>query len=221
MTHPFYVIFATGNEGKYWHAVHEFSRYKFGGVGLLRKQLNLPETEKTVVDIAVQKVIEAFRQLRQPVFSLDGGFYINAFNGQPGVFCNPFLNAVGIEGIVKTVNSKRPFAFPGTINLQNSNIETVLNFKDPRACYFLDALAYMDSTLTQPKIFVSERYGFIADKPKGLTLLYAWSDLWKIFIPCESKKTLAEMTNQEFQDYSSKEPFVFRDFFDWLKGYLN
>jgi len=194
------IYFATQNRGKFSHLSKALSKY---GIHVIRADLNLPEPsdellkqDKRVIErllemehkpeqlceIARNKVLTAYRQIKKPCVALDAGFYIDSLNGFPGAYVNVVLKHPegGIEIILDLVKGK------------------------PRDCQFINVLAYTDEELyPEPKYFLSVSKGSLSETARGkIKEDMAWSKLNLIFIPEEiNSKTLAEMTYEEYNEY--------------------
>ncbi len=129
--------------------------------------------------IARSKVLTAYNQLEKPCVALDAGFYIRALNGFPGAFVNVALKTeeFGIEGILRELEGKS------------------------RECRFVNCLAYLDDSLTEPILFESHVPGSLSEERRGEKRDYHWSELFFVFIPEGYSKTLAEMSPEEFQGF--------------------
>lgn len=193
------IYFATTNQGKVGTLNSGLSKY---GIKALQAPLNLkepsdevPRTIEAVQEllkqhhdparlfgIAKSKVLAAYDQLRKPCVALDAGFYIHSLNGFPGAFVNVALKTegFGIEGILREVKGK------------------------PRECKFINCLAYIDDSLSEPVFFESRVPGRLSEEPRGEKRDYHWSKLFFIFIPEGYQKTLAEMSPEEFQEFRTE-----------------
>jgi len=168
------IYFATTNAGKYITLKGDLARH---GINLLHVRLELEEPRSDDLnEIAKAKVLFAYKEIGAPCIALDAGFYIHALNGFPGSYVNVALNQIGIDGLLTLVQGKK------------------------RSCEFRSSLAYYDGQNT-PKFFESAVQGKIAEQPRGKMAPHAWSTLFKIFIPENVEKTLAEMTDDEFASW--------------------
>lgn len=162
------IIFATSNEKK----VISAQKY-FQTVELVHHKCNLVEPRaESLEEIATQKVMQAYEEVKSPCFCVDSGFYIVSLNGWPGSFINFNLEKLGLPGILKLL-----------VEIEN------------RQAYFKDCLAYYDGK--QIKYFYGYSEGTIAKDITNIDVPRQWSTLWKIFIPLNHDKTLAEMTEAE------------------------
>lgn len=147
--------------------ITEFTRLL--GRNIEGKTLELPEIQSTDVrEVAQAKAEAAYAQLGTPVFVDDTGLYINAWNQLPGALIAWFLDNVGNEGIIK-----------------------MLEGWADRSARVVTALGYCDENGS--RVFVGELAGSIAEAPKGENG-FGYDP---IFIPQNTTKTFAEMTDTE------------------------
>ncbi|MEK6858047.1 MAG: non-canonical purine NTP pyrophosphatase [Nanoarchaeota archaeon] len=186
------LYYATTNFGKFQSLQKEFDKYN---VNLYHAVLSIPEIRSDYVDdVAKEKVIRAYKIVKQPVVVNDAGLYINSLKGFPKAYVSFALETIGLEGILKLVEGK------------------------DRTCEFRHCLAYKDSSLIEPVTFVSHVQGKLADSIRGEMQPHLWSKLGLIFIPNGVNKTLAEMSEKEYLSWSAhadgtKES---RMFADWI-----
>jgi XTP/dITP diphosphohydrolase len=172
------IYFATKNRGKVNSVRNALSRY---GIEIVQIPLDMPEPRSDdLQEIAREKVLFAYEQIQKPCIALDAGFYIDSLNGFPKTFVNLALETIGIDGILKLVEGK------------------------PKTCEFRNCLAYMDENLSEPVYFESRVSGELSENPRGVIEDYAWSELFLIFIPEGTNKTLAEMTFDEYQAWRAQ-----------------
>lgn len=188
------VIFATGNKGKITTAKEYFNKMK---VDLVCQEFEASEPELNDLEfIAESKVRQAYEQIKKPCFTVDGGFYIEGYPGSPnfpGAFANrQALDVIGIDGILK-------------------NMKGIKN----RKCYTKECLAYYDGK--KLKIFWGKTIGTLTDKPIG-NEPGIWSDFWKIFIPQNCNKTLAQMDSFERVYRRDSHTECFEEFLKWYKS---
>ena len=140
--------------------------------------MDLPEPRsESLREIARSKVKYAYKEIGKPCVALDAGFYIDSLKGFPKTFVNPALNTIGIDGILKLVEDKG------------------------RECEFRDCLAYMDYGMEDPLYFESSTRGMLAEERRGKRKKNRWSDLHLVFIPDGKEKTIAEMTDEEHDEW--------------------
>jgi XTP/dITP diphosphohydrolase len=167
--------FATTNNGKFVFLQKMLSEY---GITLEQVPLALPEPRSDdLKEIAREKVLFAFSQLKRPCIALDAGFYVHSLNGFPGAFSNFALRTVGVDGILKLAEGK------------------------PKSCEFRNCLAYMDSSLAEPEFFFFGVSGILSDSKRGRLSQHDWSEFSYIFIPEGKTETLAEMNPKEREDW--------------------
>lgn len=140
---------------------------------------DIPEPQgRSIVDIAEQKALLAYRQLRQPVVVEDSGFYIDALNGFPGPYVKYVLDTIGLDGLMRLVAGKTD-----------------------RGCRFVSAVSLVDA---QGKVhtFVDESstVGTLAEIAAA-----AREDMQslisRLFIPQDFNKPLAAMSPTELNAY--------------------
>jgi len=185
------IYYATGNPGKVKSLAREMERYN---INVIQIGLDIPEPRSDdVQEIADKKVIYAYSKIRCPVVALDAGFYIDSLNGFPRAFVNFALDTIGLEGILKLTEGK------------------------DRRCEFRECLAYLDNNMT-PKYFTGHVRGMLATEERGIVKKEQWSKLWMVFIPDGTDKTLAEMTQEEYnawREISRAETSPSRQFAEW------
>ncbi|MDP3981947.1 MAG: non-canonical purine NTP pyrophosphatase [bacterium] len=165
------IRFATTNRGKAESMRKVLAPYD---IELLQVDIELPEFRTADIRmIAEGKVRFAHEQINMPVIAQDSGFLIFSLNGFPGSFVKFVLETIGLEGLLELMRDK------------------------PRQCEFREALAYWDGGEDGPIFFEDVIPGFLTEKPRGDLPRDAWSALWLLFIPEGQKKTLAEMTPEE------------------------
>jgi len=171
------IIFITTNRGKYLSAKNVLRKYK---IKVVQKKLEIPEPRGTLEEIAIFKAKYAFKLVREPLITMDAGFFIPSLGGFPKMFVNFVLSTIGLEGILKLLEGKE------------------------RKCEFREVLCYLESLRKRPKLFKRKVEGEIAKRPLGQLKPYNWSKLHLIFIPEGEKKTLAQMTKKEFLEFKRK-----------------
>lgn len=166
------VFFATTNKGKINSISSVLSKFD---IEVIQEPLEIPEIRsENLKDIAVQKVIYAFKHIKKPVIAIDAGFYIRSIGGFPQMYVNFALKTIGLDGILKLTKDQN------------------------KSCEFKNCLAFLDNTLKDPIIFEETIRGNLAEKIRGKKQDYFWSDLFFVFIPEGKEKTLAEMTPEEY-----------------------
>lgn len=169
------IYFATGNKGKVKTLRNSFSNFD---IDIIHRPFDFDEPRsENLRKIARQKVMDAHKEIQKPTLAQDSGFYINSLDGFPKTLVNHSLETIGIDGILKLLEGKE------------------------KKCEFKNCLAYFDDNHEEPKYFESIVRGRISEEKRGNNPDYAWSKLFLIFIPEGRKKTLAEMSPKEFEDW--------------------
>lgn len=122
-------------------------------------------------EIAIYKAKQAYEQIKTPVVVEDTALTINALGKLPGPFIKWFEIAMGLDGIC---------ALAGRY--------------DERSAYATNVHVYFDGKVT--KVFEGRLNGRISSSPKG-SVGFGFNP---IFIPESQTKTLAEMSEAEFQE---------------------
>ncbi len=168
------VYFVTSNLGKVNTAKRLLSKYN---INLRHVSLDMSEPRSfDLREIAHAKARIAFSKLHKPCIVQDSGFYIKSANGFPRTFVNFGLATVGIKGMLKLAEGK------------------------DRSCSFKSCLTYCESPARKID-FITVNRGTLADRPRGKPKWWHWAKLFQIFIPEGSRKTLAEMSKKEYEDW--------------------
>lgn len=187
------ITYVTGNYGKYIYIKEKFEKYDIN-INFANIDIDEPDINDISI-ISKEKAKKAFEKIKSPVFVIDCGFYIKDYPDNPN-YPGAFVKRSGVA----------------------SNIEKLLrdmsNVND-RYCYFLDCLTYYDGKeYTQ---FYGKCEGYLSYEPKGNYLKKAKSNLWYVFIPKNSFKTLAEMTDDERNNRSDEQTSATINFINWIK----
>jgi len=188
------LYYVTSNANK----VHTLQRsFNSGEVSIAQVSLQLPESRSfEVKEIAIEKIIFAYHQLRRPVIAMDAGFYIPTLKGFPRTYVHFALETIGIAGILKLV----------------AGLE--------RGCEFQECLAYLGPNDPEPKLFFGRFKGRLAAQPTGTMAEHLWSELSLIFIPENESKTLAEMDLAEYEKWyetAAQNNAADRQFVAWFR----
>ena len=186
------IIFVTGNKGKQKSAQKAFEN---SDVKLSCYEYDYDEPKVNDIDfITESKVKQAYEKVGKPCISIDAGFYIRSYPGDPnfpGAFPKRnLLDTMGVKGLLK-------------------NMEGV----EDRYCYFKQCLAYYDGE--DLKFFYSISKGELTKEIRGEDTYEKWSDLWYVFIPEPYNKTLAEMTKDERENRIKTDTSSLDKFRDW------
>lgn len=103
----------------------------------------VPELQGEALEIAKEKVMVAYNQVKKPVLVEDTSLCYNAYKGLPGPYIKWFLKSVGPEGLAKMVSA----------------------FEDKTA-YAMCIIAYMAPDLKEPELFIGKTPGKIVE-PRG------------------------------------------------------
>lgn len=188
------IIFVTHNKGKI-----ESAKKQLEGVDFKVFEYDLEEPRSDDISyISEYKVKEAYNLVNKPCISLDCGFWIDELDGFPRAFVNFALDTIGIEGILKLMEGK-----------------------ENRACRFTECLSYYDGKKLHQ--FMGKHEGILSDKILGKDTSKKWSDLWYIWKPLGSEKTMAEMTDEERENKKRDKSSVqaMSEFAKWYKGGKN
>jgi len=190
------IIFATGNKGK----VATLERHLAGHdlhVSVTQRPLELIEPQATTAaEVARVKARQAYDQTQQPVLVDDSSFHIYALGGFPGPYIKYMLETVGADGIVKFMEGK-----------------------EDRRAYATSTLAFVDGNGELHEFSAQEEDGVIADRVYE-SINEGWGDLWKIYIPAGSKKTLSQMATDEIAtQHAQNGKSAYAQFCEWLKAY--
>lgn len=149
------------------------------GIDLIHVAEEVPENQSgTFEEVVCEKVQHAFRIAKGPVISTDSGIAIPALNGFPGTLTRPVLEQLGIDRIIRMLE-------PG----------------EDRTCYFQTALGFMDAHLQHPMVFSKTgEYGTLTHEKRG-SVTEERHSIWQVFVPKGQSKTIAEMTEEEMQEY--------------------
>ena len=96
------IVFVTHNKGKIASANKQLEGVNFK---VFEYELEEPRSDD-IKYISKYKVIEAFKLVNKPCISLDCGFWIDELDGFPRAFVNFALDTIGIEGILKLMETK-------------------------------------------------------------------------------------------------------------------
>ncbi len=129
---------------------------------------------RDVGEIAKYKIMDASKVINDHLIAEDSGFYIESLKGFPGPFVKPFLETIGL-----------------------SEILTLIKNKKNRKATLRSAVCYYNPVSRKTKIFMHDLNGILALKPRGFNTR-GWSEMTKLFIPDGFTKTLAEMSDDEW-----------------------
>lgn len=171
------ITFVTTNKEKFEWAKRRLTKYN---IKLVWKKLDVPEPrEFTVEKVAEEKAKTVMKLVKKPFIVDDSGFFIKCLNDFPGTYLKLILKTIGVKGLCKLAKGCK---------------DRTTNFKS--------ALAYVDEH-RKIHIFICNDMGKLPIKPRG-DHRRDWSDFMKIHIPKGFNKTLAEMSDKEFERYEKR-----------------
>lgn len=185
------IFFATSNMHKFNEAKSILSPLGYA-VAMLKVKGDEIQSE-SLKEIAKKTAINAFKKARLPIFVEDAGLFIDALSGFPGPYAAYVYKTIHNGGVVKLMDDKKN-----------------------RKAIFQSVIAYLDETLSEPKIFSGESKGEITaleQNPAGKTAF----GFDPIFKPSGTNKTFAEMTIDEKNTYSHRAVAI-RKFVEWYKS---
>ena len=183
------IVFVTHNKGKIASANKRLKGVNFK---IFEYELEEPRSDD-IKYISKYKVMEAYKLVNKPCISLDCGFWVDELDGFPRAFVNFALDTIGIEGILKLMESR-----------------------ENRNCRFTECLSYYDGNELHQ--FMGKHEGKLAEKILGNDTDKKWSDLWYIFKPYGYEKTLAQMTDEERANRIKYESIdSMKEFAKWYK----
>lgn len=148
----------------------------------------------TATEVALAKARQAYEHLKAPVVVDDSSFHISALGGFPGPYIKYMLSTIGIDGIMKFLDKHKD-----------------------RSAYFLSSLVFIDRN-GKEYVFEDEPYnGTISEKIVDIDHEKSWSDLFKVFIPNGTDKTLVELTDDEKKSLNTQGD-SYAAFVRWIKS---
>lgn len=188
------IVYVSSNKGKLVSVKEHFLE---NGIDIDFLEYDLFEPEINDIEIISKtKAEEAYEILGKPCFVADSGFYIDHYPenpGYPGAFAKRSNVSSDIDSLLKTMESVTD-----------------------RSCRFLDCLTFYDGEEFYTFFGVSE--GTLSYTPSGNEMTKAKSNLWKVFIPKNCSKTLAEMTDEERNHRDDGHTSATELFIKWYKN---
>lgn len=188
------IVFVTSNAGKVKTLERKLDQNKYK---VVQENIDLPEIQaNNALEIATFKARYAYEKLDRPVIVQDSSFHITALKGFPGPYIKYVNETLGPNGILKLVEGV-----------------------DDRSAHFELALVYIDEASKEHSFVNIARAGSLAEAVYQGDSENSWSSLWKIYIPPEHTKTLAELTPEELKtrDAGDGDNSEFAQFIRWLK----
>ncbi|MDR1207025.1 MAG: hypothetical protein LBK26_01270 [Rickettsiales bacterium] len=190
------VHFITSNTGKAKTLQSYFESKGRSDIEIVPTNLDLIEPQAdTVAEVSLFKARQAFEQLREPVLVEDGGFAIEVLKGFPGVYTKYSNKTLGADGIIKLMDG-----------VSNRNAK------------FVSTATYIDVNGKEHQFHRKGGEVSIAETVSSVDSPLAWSVLWKIVWIERFQKVMAEMTEEEVNQYYSggKSEGSLNIFVDWF-----
>lgn len=188
------LAFVTGNINKGYEIEERFSSEK---IPIEIVSMDFEELEVNDIEaISRDKAQQAYQILKMPCFVIDSGFNIHNYPNNPG-YPGAFVKRSGIS----------------------DNVDELLNtLKDVknRSCQFVDCLTFYDGV--EFYCFIGLDEGVITYEKRGASSKAMRSNLWYVFQPNDSFKTLAEMTDEERINRKDGHISAKEQFIDWYKN---
>ena len=144
---------------------------RFSGVDLKIKDIDLPEIQSlNQIEVVKAKVEAAYEELQTPVLVEDTSLVFKSLNQLPGTFIKWFLGSIGNEGLCSLLSNHEDRSAVATMIYAFHNGEEI-------------------------NYFEGKLEGRIANEPKGESG-FGWNP---IFIPSGFDRTLAQLSNEEFE----------------------
>jgi XTP/dITP diphosphohydrolase len=185
-----FIFFATNNINKFNEARRVLAEYRIS-VGMLRVK-GLEIQSENLEEIASASAEDAFRECNLPIIVEDAGVFIDALKGFPGPYAAYAYKTIGNEGVLQIMK----------------------NVKERKA-RFESAIAYCSADFRLPILFKGEVIGEIAlsEHKNDVDGGFGFDP---IFRPLNSRKTFAEMSIAEKNNYSHR-AMALRGFAEWYK----
>lgn len=188
------IVYVTSNYGKYINVKEHFEEK---GINIDYFIFDIKELDiNDIEQVSKDKARQAYEKVGRPCFVGDSGFYIEGYPNKPD-YPGAFAKRSGIS----------------------SNIEKLINDMkeiENRNCRFIDCLTFYDGY--EYFTFFGVNRGTLATTIRGGDKKKAKSNLWKVFIPKNCTKTLAEMSDDEFKNRKDDRTSSTEQFIEW---YLN
>jgi len=167
------IIFVTGNQLKVLYANTVLNQFGFEVIG---KKLEIIEPrEEEPEKVVIEKAMQAFKKIKQPLIVEDSGIFIKALNGFPKTFVHFALDTIGIQNILKMMEGV-----------------------EDRSVEFRQSLAYFESGMTEPIVISYVDGGFSMADKIWANPDYDSGDFDKVLIPPGQTQPLC-MFSQEWR----------------------
>ena len=165
------INYVTTNAYKFKNAQRFFANLKNEDIELVQYDLETPEVQEPSVEaVAQHSALWVAKQIGQPAVAMDVGFCVESLNGFPGPF-------------IKFVNTW----------LQPNDMLHLMQGKENRRAYYIDALAYATPD-GEVKVFTVKTSGMIIDATELPNTDWTMD---AVFIPDGHSKTLTAMDEDE------------------------
>ncbi len=188
------LTYVTSNHGKYISVKEEFERNNID-VNFYKYDFHEPDINNIEV-VSKSKVLEAYNILKTPCFVKDSGFYIEDYPNNP-MYPGAFVKRSGISTNIDLL------------------LDTMKDVKN-RNCFFLDCLTFYDGENFYT--FYGKSTGTLSYQKRGNNMEKSQSNLWYVFIPKNSNKTLAEMNDYERNNRNDEHTSANYEFANWYKN---
>lgn len=192
------LTFVTGNRNKGFEIEERFNREQIP-IEIIQMDFQEPEVND-IETVSKSKAMQAYQALEKPCFVIDSGFNIQNYPnnpGYPGAFARRSGISKDIDGLLNTLKDVTD-----------------------RRCQFLDCLTFYDGK--EFYCFYGKDEGIITYEKRGTASKAMRSDLWYVFQPRDSVKTLAEMTDEERTNRKDDHISAKEQFIEWYKkNYLS
>lgn len=184
------IRFVTSSAGKVASLSHRLDAKRYT---VIQETMSVPEIQAdTALEVATYKARFAYEKLGKPLIVQDSAFHINALSGFPGPYIKYINETIGVEGLL-----------------------ALMQHIEDRSVYFEQALVYIDLNGDAHPFTSTAEVGTLAQEAyRGESHEHFWSDLWRIYIPQSSTKTLAELFVQG--QHRSARASEITQFADWL-----
>ncbi len=186
------LVFVSANKHKLQHAEELLHNLDID-ITCLEFQLHEFATDDLFL-ITAGKATEAYDRIQKPCIVLNTGFYIRNYPGEkdfPGALIHRnLLIPLGVDGLLRKMDGITD-----------------------RECYFKECLVYYDGDNLMS--FYGIRRGNLLQEKRGTSTAEAWSELWSVFKPKNSEKTLAEMTKEERSSKQDGHTDALEEFANW------
>jgi len=190
------ITFVTGNQTKVLHANEVLQA--FGYTAVARKLGIIEPREEDPGKVAVEKAIQAFKELKEPLMVEDSGIFIRALNGFPKTFIHFVEDTIGVCNVLKMMEG-----------ITDRYVE------------FRQSLAYIELGIGEPKVFSYIDGGYtLADKvwiPKYKDA----GEFDKVLIPPGQTQPLCMFTKEwraKRDKEANQETVHYKQLVEWLNS---